>query len=133
MQAIDYVKAFFIAIALMAINVAISYGVVAVYAYFIEPGHENAFYEAAAQDIAPWSSVVFGVILFFLAGRFFATRQPERNGIAFALAIAASYAAVDITIVLSLGAFSAIAAIFILSMLTKALAGYLGARSAFKH
>lgn len=129
MLKIDYAKAFLTAIALLIVNVAISYVVVAVYAYLIEPGHENAFYEAAAQEIAPWSSVIFGILLFFLAGRYFARRNPERNGIVFALAIAASYAAIDIAIILSLGAFSSIAAIFVLSMTTKALAGYLGARS----
>ena len=130
MKGSDYIKAFLAAIALMIINVAVSYGVVAVYAYLIEPGHEPAFYEAAAQDIAPWSSVIAGFILFFIAGRYFAKRKPERNGIAFALTMAGGYAIVDVAILMAVGVLVSLTGIFILSMSTKAIAAYLGARSA---
>lgn len=57
MNALDFVKAFGVALLLMVLNVTASFGVVAVYAYLIEPGHEAAYYETAAQSIAPWSSV----------------------------------------------------------------------------
>ena len=132
MQAIDFLKAFAAAIVLMILNLAASWVAVAIYAYMINPGHEDAFYHAAAQDIAPWSSVIAGFFLFFAAGYWFAKRKPERNGIAFGLAMAAGYAIVDASVLISMGVILAMTGIFVLSMGTKAIAAVLGAIAAGK-
>ncbi|MBT8471442.1 MAG: hypothetical protein HKN14_16585 [Marinicaulis sp.] len=130
MRPIDFVKAFVTAIIVMVLNVAISFGVVAVYAYLIEPGHDAAFYEAAAQDIAPWSSVVFGVILFFVAAYIFGKRRPGRDAMHFALAIFASYALVEFLILGSEGVIAEMIGIVSLSLATKLGAAILGVRMA---
>ncbi|MEE2776224.1 MAG: hypothetical protein VYE73_05610 [Acidobacteriota bacterium] len=123
----DILKAVGVALVLMVVNVAISFPVVGVYAYFIEPGHEAEFYEEAAQWIAPWSSVVVGVFLFFGALYWFTRRAPERHAIGFALAVASTYAVVDLAIVAGAGALASIAGIFALSMATKFAAAIAGA------
>ena len=127
-KAVDVAKAFVAAIVIMAANVAISYVVVAVYAYVIEPGHPNEFYEAAAQEIAPWSSVIAGVFLFFGAGYLFARRRPERNAVFFAAAIWASYLVIEFIILAGVGALGSAFGIVSLSLVTKLIAAILGAR-----
>lgn len=64
MQALDYLKAFGVSLLLLVSNVLIAFGVMAVYGHLIDPGHDQAYYEAAALRIAPWSSVVAGAALF---------------------------------------------------------------------
>ena len=101
-----------------------------VYGTFIEPGHEEVFYQQAAQQIAPWSSVVAGVALFFAAGWLFAKRKPARNGLAFATTFVLTYAAIDIAILVAAGAVAALAPIVAASMVTKFVAALGGARLA---
>lgn len=126
----DYPKAVIAATVILAANVAISYVVVAIYAYLIEPGREAEFYEAAAQLIAPWSSVVGGAFLFFGAAFVLAKRRPERKAIAMAVAIFSAYAIVEFIVMSSAGKLMEMIAIVSLSLATKLAAAILGARSA---
>src|SRR5512145_3253440 len=100
-RALDVAKAAGVALAIMIVNVALSFGVVAAYSYWIAPGHDEAFYAAAARRIAPWSSVVFGAPLFFIASRWLTRKRPDRNPVAFALCCFAFYAAVDVAILIA--------------------------------
>jgi hypothetical protein len=124
---LDVVKAIGVALALMALNVAAAFGVVAFYSYVIEPGHDVAFYEAAARDIAPWSSVVAGALLVFAAMAWLAWRRAGRNGYMFAAAVTAVYAVVDLAVVVSEGVLAAFALITSLSIATKLAAALFGA------
>ena len=133
LQPIDYLKALATAVVIVMVNVAISYGVMAVYSHMIDPGHELAYYEAAAQRIAPWSSIVFGPILFFFASYFFAKRRPERSAVGFALAIFAAYALIEVIVMTSAGKLIEMFAIVALSMTTKLVGGLLGAKRAQAH
>lgn len=128
MTAVDYLKALLTALLVMVANVAISFVVVAVYAYGVDPGHDAAYYEAKAQEIAPWSSVVFGVVLFYLAGLIAALRRPDRNAIFFALTAAFIYMAIDVAVIASVGMLSAMREIVAVSFVTKAIAALAGAR-----
>jgi hypothetical protein len=128
MTAMDFLKAFVTALIVMVLNVAISFVVVWVYAIAIDPGHDPAYYEAKAQDIAPWSSVFFGVVLFYLAGMIGAIRRPQRNAIAFALTAAAIYIAIDAAVIYAAGAFSSLGDVVPISFFTKAVAALAGAR-----
>jgi hypothetical protein len=126
MKKIDILKALLWSLAILTVNVAISVGVIAVYSLAIAPGHDAAFYDEAAKRIAPWSSVVFGGPLFFVTARFCGRRRPERNAFAFATAIWAFYAAIDLTILLTSNGILAMLGIVTLSLATKlggALAG----------
>ncbi len=127
MSPLDFAKAIGVALALMVLNVAIAFGVVWFYGAFIEPGHEEAFYQAAAQRIAPWSSIVAGIVLFFGAGWLLAKRKPARNGVLFAATFALIYAAIDLSIIVASGALAALGLIVAISMLTKLLAAIAGA------
>jgi hypothetical protein len=122
--AVDFAKAFALAFGILVVNVAISFGVVAVYSTWVEPGHDQAYYEAAAQWIAPWSSIAFGWLLFFIACHFF-SRRPERNALAFAIAVFLAYAAVDLGILFAAGAAATLLPIVALSLASK-LVGAIG-------
>src|SRR6185436_15375812 len=128
MTASDFGKALLLALVLMAVNVALSFVVMVAYSYGVDPGHDQAYYEAKAQEIAPWSSVVFGVVLFYIAGLIAAVRRPQRNAVAFALTAAAIYIAVDAAIIYSVGQLLALGQIVAVSWFTKAIAALAGAR-----
>jgi hypothetical protein len=87
-------------IAVMVLNVAISFGVVWVYSLF-EPGHPQAFYNAFALKAAPVSSVVFGAPLMFLAGLLIARKRSRRDGLIAAAAVSLLYMAIDLAMLLS--------------------------------
>ena len=128
MKPADYARSALWALAILVVNVLISVVVMVVYSYAVEPGHDAAFYEAAAPRIAPWSSVVFGIPLFFGVARYGARRSPARNASAFALAIFGFYASIDITVLQFAGSTLAEAGIVALSMGTKLAAALAGAR-----
>jgi hypothetical protein len=121
---VDFVKALALAFGILVVNVAISFGVVFAYSLWVEPGHDQAYYEAAAQWIAPWSSVAFGWLLFLIACALF-SRRPERNALAFALAVLVAYAALDLGILFAAAALSPFPPIVALSLASK-LAGAIG-------
>lgn len=125
MRAIDYLKAVVFGILILVVNVAISFCVVAVYAYAVEPGHDQAFYEQAAQWIAPWSSIAFGWMLFLGVCYSAAIRNAERNALAFALSVFAVYASIDIGLLLAMGQLTGHVPIVALSLASKA-AGAIG-------
>jgi hypothetical protein len=127
MNVLDFVKAFGVALLLMVLNVVGAFGVMAVYGHLIEPGHEPSFYEAAAQRIAPWSSIFVGAVLFFLAGLWLSWRRAGRNGLAFAATFVVVYAAIDIAVIVASGAIGALGAIVVASMLSKLAAALFGA------
>jgi hypothetical protein len=122
--AIDFAKAFGVAVGILVVNVAISFGVVAAYSVWVDPGHDQAYYEAAAQWLAPWSSVAFGWLLFFIACMLL-SRRPERNALAFAIAVFAFYAAIDLGILFAAGALGALVPFVALSLASK-LVGAIG-------
>lgn len=130
MQGIDYLKAFGVALALMIANVAIAFGVMAIYGQLIAPGREAAFYQEAALSIAPWSSVVAGALLFFGAALLFGMRRPGRSATAFALTFTAIYVAIDLAIIAAVGGLGQQMAMMGLSFATKFGAALLGARQA---
>lgn len=130
MNTLDFVKAFGVAVLLLVLNVAVSFGVMAVYSYLINPGHEMAYYEAAAQRIAPWSSVVAGAFLFFGAAWFFGVRRPQRSALVFALTFATFYTLIDLGIIAAVGALMLVNYIVAISILAKFAGACLGARMA---
>ncbi|MEQ1753119.1 MAG: hypothetical protein ABL973_03200 [Micropepsaceae bacterium] len=130
------IKIFLLAVAsavlIMIVNVAISFGVVAGYAYTVDPGHDAAYYERAAQWIAPWSSIAFGWLLFLLV-TFMATRRSwVSNALGFAFGVFAVYAAMDLGILAAVGDLAAIGPVVSVSLTSKmagAIAGvYLAER-----
>lgn len=132
MKPIDFAKAVGVALVIMFVNVLISVLVITVYSYAIAPGHDEAFYQTAAQRIAPWSSVVFGAPLFFGAAYWLARRRPERSAVAFAIASFGAYAVIDLAVVVASGALVSMIIAVSLSMISKLLGAYFGARLAVR-
>lgn len=138
MRAIDFVKALGVAIATLAITLAASFPMVAFYAFFIEPGHPQEFYNEAAQWIAPWSSHVLAPLVFLAFNFWLARRSPERNAMLFAVATIVLYALVDLSTLPMMGLpiAAALTVTFGLSLCAKAagaiLGAYLGSQSGAK-
>ncbi len=130
MSGIDFLKAAGVAVAILIVNVAISFGAVALYATSLDPGHDAAYYEAAAQWIAPLSSIAFGWLL-FLGATLILSRKPDRDALWFALTAFAVYAAIDLSIIGAVGQLVDLGPTIALSLASKlagAVAGVWAAR-----
>lgn len=129
MSTLDFVKALGVAIAVLVITLAASFPMVAFYAFVVEPGHPQEFYNEAAQWIAPWSSHIFGPVVFFAFNFWMAKRPAQRNALLFAAATIVLYALVDLSTMPMMGLpMSALLSVpFGLSLLGKAAGAFLGA------
>lgn len=124
-----------LALLVMVLNVAASFGWVWVYAKFVAPGHDEAFYMAYAQrEGAPMSSIFVGAVLMFAAGWFVGRSRARGRALATAAVIAGTYIVIDAAIILAVGVAPSLWPILAVSFATKlaaALAGaWLSARAA---
>ena len=114
------------AISILIVNVAISFGVVAIYAYAVEPGHDATYYQAAAQWLAPLSSIAFGWLL-FMAVTYWSTRHAwATSAMVFALTVFVFYAAIDVGILLAAGGLQNIPDVVAVSLATKLVGSIAG-------
>lgn len=120
------------ALGVMFFNVLISILYVAVYSLLINPGHEQAFYQEYAQTAAPYSSIIAGIPLMFLAGRWIGFKFPGQNRVKAALSVWLVYFLIDFILIAAAGALAQIALLFTVSFVTKLAAAYLGGLSAQK-
>ncbi|MBK6750109.1 MAG: hypothetical protein KA956_12970 [Pyrinomonadaceae bacterium] len=118
------------ALGVMIVNVVISMLYVVVYSYLIDPGHDDAYYQAYAQVAAPYSSIIAGVPLMLLAGRWIGGKFPKGNSVKAALLMWLVYFVIDLTIIAAAGALLQIAILFAVSFSTKLVAAYVGGLSA---
>lgn len=120
------------ALGVMFFNVAISVLYVLVYSLFINPGQDQAFYQEHAQVTAPYSSIIAGIPLMFLAGRWIGYMFPKANSVKAALAVWLVYFLIDFAVIAAAGALMEIALIFTVSFVTKLAAAYVGGLTAQK-
>ncbi len=120
------------ALGVMIVNVLISVLYVIVYSYVIDPGHDADYYQAHAQVAAPYSSILAGIVLMYLAGRWIGGKFPEGNRVKAALLVWLVYFLIDLAIIVAAGALAQIAVLFTVSFVTKLAAAYLGGLSAQK-
>ena len=118
------------ALGVMIVNVLISVLYVVVYSYGIDPGHDEAYYQAYAQVAAPYSSIVAGIPLMFLAGRWIGGKFPKGNSVKAALLVWLIYSVIDFTAVAASGALAQIWVLLAISFMTKLGAAFLGGMSA---
>lgn len=114
------------ALGVMIVNIIISVLYVVVYSYLIDPGHDEAYYQAYAQVAAPYSSIIAGIPLMFLAGRWIGGKFPKGNSVKAALLMWLVYFLIDLSIIAAAGALKQIALLFVVSFSTKFVAAYLG-------
>ena len=107
-----------LALGVMAVNIAISILYMVVYSYVIDPGHDKAYYEAHVKVAAPYCSIVAGIPLMFLVGRWVGM-QP-------AMIVWLVYAAVDLAVLAASKPTSKMSGLVAVSLLTKLAAAYFG-------
>lgn len=110
----------------MAANVAVTYLYMVVYSYVIDPGHDNAYYEAHVQVAAPYCSLAAGMpIMFFTA--MWVGGWDVALAISSALIMWLAYVVIDLAILMAVGMTRRIAVVFAVAALTKLVAAYGGA------
>ena len=97
------------------------------YGHLINPGHDEAFYQAHVQIAAPYCSIVAGIPLMFLAGWWVAGWKVHRSAIVMALAVWGVYATLDGAILVASGASRTILPLYTASFVTKLVAIWAGA------
>lgn len=122
-----FLKLLGMAILAMTTLVIISFLEVAIYSYFVNPGHEMPVYEAHAQFSAPFVSGIGGFIFFFLVLRYWKKKGYEdlfQLSIFFPL----TYVLLDLAILSSASGidWSSFIGIFALANGAKFLGSYLG-------
>lgn len=120
------------ALGVMIVNVLISVLWVAVYSFLINPGQDEAFYQEYAKRSAPYSSIIAGMPLMFLAGRWIGSKFARANSVKAALLVWLKYFLIDLIVIVAAGALEQIALLFTISFVTKFAAAYLGGLSAQK-
>ncbi len=110
-------------------NVGLFFLFMVLYGHIINPGHEDSFYQQAANRFGPYASIIGGIPVFFIAGlvlrRFLGTRALKVGIAAWAI-----YFFLDVAIVLAAAAdkFVSFLPLIGVSFATKLVAIYLGAR-----
>ena len=89
------------ALFLFAIMIALAVAWVAFYSYVVEPGHDQAFYDAHAQVSSPIVSVLAGGPVFYLVAAWLARRSGGGRA---AWIAAALYLLIDLAILAAVGA-----------------------------
>jgi hypothetical protein len=127
MRPMDWVTGVLVGLVCAVLNYGASFVWVFIYSTAINPGHDEAFYQAYAQQAAPMSSVIVGPVIFFIAGFVFARGRTLGRALGVAAVIAGTYIALDSTLLTLLGAWPAIIPIAALSFSTKMAACLAGA------
>ena len=118
---------FGMAILVMVANIAVSVLYMVVYSYLIDPGHEKEYYDAHIQVAAPYSSIVAGIPLMFLAGYWIGGWWQGKFAVESAVTVWLVYALIDLAVLIAAGPTSRIAILVAVSLLTKLAAIYIGA------
>lgn len=111
-----------LALGVMAVNVVVVILYMVVYSYAIDPGHEQAYYEAHVQIAAPYTSIVGGIPLMLLVGWWVGMRP--------AIVVCLAYAVVNFAFLAAAGLTLRTGAFFVVTLLTQLASAYLGALAA---
>lgn len=115
------------------VNVTLFFLFMVLYGHVINPGHEDAFYQEAANRFGPYASIVGGIPVFFVTGlvlrRFLSTRALKVGIAAWAI-----YFVLDVAIILAAAADKILSflPLIVVSFATKFVAIYFGARTVAK-
>lgn len=121
-----------VSMTVLVLNVAATVLYMVVYGYIIHPGENQKFYDAHVKVAAPYCSIIMGIPLFFFAGWLVAGWWNGDTAILSALILWFCYAVVDVGI-LSLAEINPrVLVLLLLSLTTKLVAVYLGAKFAGK-
>ena len=116
-----------IALLVMVANIVVSVLYMVGYSYLIDPGHDQQYYDAHIQVAAPYSSIVAGIPLMFLAGYWISGWWEGKFAVRSALVVWIVYALIDVAVILASGLTPRIAILVAVSLATKLAAIYAGA------
>ena len=121
------------ALFIMFVNVVLSVLYIAFYSYFINPGHDERFYQEYARAAAPYCSIVAGMPLFYFACRWLGGKWEADFAVKAALLVWLVYVLIDISVIGATAGFtSQLAVLAAISMATKFVSAYLGGLAAKK-
>jgi hypothetical protein len=120
------------AIAVLILNVVIHILYMVIYSYLINPGQDEAYYQAHARVSGPYSSIVVGMLLMFLVCRWVSRKFAARFSLPAALSVWLVYVLIDITVLIFAGELSSLAWLFIISLVMKFVAAFAGGLAARK-
>lgn len=118
------------AIVVGVLNVFLFFIFMVLYGNVINPGQEESFYQQAAGRFGPIASIIGGIPLMFLAGRWIGKRVGPQLAYTAAILVWVIYFVVDVSIVLASGILSSVFHLVTLSFVTKLIAVLVGAYSA---
>jgi hypothetical protein len=116
-----------VSLLVMIANVAFSVLYMVVYSYWIDPGHDNQYYQDHIQIAAPYCSIIAGIPLMFAAGWMVSGWRQGKSSVRSAVVVWGAYASIDLAILLAAGISFRIGVLFVISFTTKLVAIYLGA------
>lgn len=115
------------ALLIHVILIALSILEVVIFSTIIEPGQEPTYYEQHAQMTAPYVSIIFGIILFYLISRLLVKKRYNKRKL-IGLMLPGIYIIMDIVfLLLSDTNWGQQYLVFMMSFVTKTLASYIGA------
>ena len=126
----DWIWIITYALLIMAVNVGISMLYMVVYGHLLNPGQPESHYQEHVQIAAPYSSIIAGAPLFYLAGRFLTRRWPTNLRVRAAMLMALVYALIDIALLAATGVQLRLLSFVVISIATKFLAAFLGGNAA---
>ena len=131
MNPMDFAKAFGLGVLVMALNLALLFGLGFFHDTVLEPGCTAAYYMTVYPKIGAFSAPIGAIVLLFLVAWRLEGRRPGRNPYAFALAVYVAYFAIDTGLGLASGPISKLLVPPLLIALAGGLvASLLGARLA---
>jgi|RhiMethySRZTD1v2_1073278.scaffolds.fasta_scaffold07323_1 hypothetical protein len=116
-----------VSLIVMVANVAFSVLYMVVYSYWIDPGHDNKYYQDHIQIAAPYCSIIAGIPLMFAAGWVVSGWRQGKFAFKPAVVVWIAYASIDLAILLAAGITFRVGVLFVISFATKLVAIYFGA------
>lgn len=120
------------AIFILVVNVGLSVLYMFFYGYFINPGHDEQFYQEHVKIAAPYCSIVFGIPLFYFVCRWIGGRWEKDFAVKSAISVWIVYALIDVIALVASGLTFWISGLMTISLITKLISAYLGGVSASK-
>jgi hypothetical protein len=111
---------------ILIVNVAMSFLYIAFYSYFINPGHDEQFYQEYAMSAAPYCSIIAGIPIFYFVCCWIGSKWESNFAVKAALLVWLVYVLIDLSILTATGFTLTLAVIAAISCLTKLASAYLG-------
>jgi len=118
------------AIVVGILNVLLFFLFMVLYGYVIDPGHEDSYYQEAANRFGPAASIIGGIPLMYLAGRWLGKRVGAEMAMKAGFLVWLIYFVLDVAIVAASGMLGSVAIPVVVSFTTKLISVLLGAHHA---